>query len=970
MNFETLPAEFRELAEQRWRDFVRLCDISASDPFPVALEDTLPFVFAWSGFVADTLRAQPYLLRGEWAANLEQEIAAADLAANVRAVIDAAENETELMKLLRLQRQAAHARIAWRDISGWASVEESLAAISAVADTCISAALSRLHAWHREAHGEARDADGSPLELVVLGMGKLGGSELNFSSDIDLIFAFDSTGESDGPRPLSNEQYFSRLGQKLIRVLDEVTADGFVYRVDMRLRPFGDSGPLVMTLNGVESYYEQHGREWERYAFVKARPVAGDIAAGEALLKRLQPFMYRRYLDFGVFESLREMKSGINREVQRRELRNHVKLGSGGIRECEFVVQLFQLIRGGREPALRERRFRAALRAVAAADCLAREDAEALEQAYDFLRRLENRLQQEFDQQTHVVPDRGVERERLAFSVGFADSTEFEEAWEFHRQQVRRLFDEAFLGPEPRSAKDPLEVAWTDAAGAGRNALITAGFSDAANVAGRLAALHERIERHPPGTQGMRRLNQLMPRLVAAASRQDNPDVALERMLKLVEAVLGRTTYLALLLESPQALDQLARFCAASDWVAQLVTRHPLLLDELLDPRLFEHVPTRDMFAAELDSQLSRAAQQDRAQGRANDLETLMDALREFQQVSVLRIAAADISGNLPLMKVSDRLTEVAELVIQAVMRSAESHLVARHGEPRFELQGGSRRARFLVVGYGKLGGLELGYGSDLDLVFLHDSAGEHQQTAGERSIDNTVFFLRLTQRLIHLLSTPTTAGVLYEVDTRLRPSGKAGLLVSSMEAFEKYQCEEAWTWEHQALLRARAVAGDETLAREFEILRRRILCEPRDPGKLRREVVEMRARMRDERAAASDSFDLKAGRGGITDIEFLAQYWVLREAHAAPELLEFTDTIRFIEGLESSGRVPAERLTGLADAYRELRQAAHAQALQGTAPVVPAIAHAAARERVVEIWDAEFGDPERGGAADPATAP
>lgn len=966
MNFETIPAKFRELAEQRWQDCAR-AEETANNRLPDAVSDSLPFVFAWSGFIADTLRAQPELLRDEWAANLERKIAAADLAAKVRAQIDASENETELMQVLRLQRQAVHARIAWRDIAGWASVEESLAAISAVADTCISAALSRLHTWHREAHGEARDASGYPMELVVLGMGKLGGSELNFSSDIDLIFAFDSAGESDGPRPLSNEQYFSRLGQKLIRVLDEVTADGFAYRVDMRLRPFGDSGPLVMTLNGIESYYEQHGREWERYAFVKARPVAGDIAAGEALLKRLQPFMYRRYLDFGVFESLREMKNGINREVQRRELRNHVKLGSGGIRETEFVVQLFQLIRGGREPALRERGFRAALHAVVAADCLVAEDARALEQSYDFLRRLENRLQQAFDQQVHVVPDRGIERDRLAYSLGFENTAAFENAWEHHRQQVRRLFDEAFLGPEPRPAADPLEAAWTDATGAGCNALAAAGFLDAGNVAQRLAALHERIERQPPGTQGLRRLNHLMPRAVAAASRQNNPDVALERMLKLIEAVLGRTTYLALLLESPRALEQLARFCAASDWVAQLVTRHPLLLDELLDPRLFEHVPTREMFAAELDSQLSRAAQQDKAQGRVDDLETLMDALREFQQVSVLRIAAADISGNLPLMKVSDRLTEVAELVIQAVMRSAQSHLVARHGEPRFELQGETRRARFLVIGYGKLGGLELGYGSDLDLVFLHDSSGEHQQTDGERSIDNTVFFLRLTQRLIHLLSTPTTAGVLYEVDTRLRPSGKAGLLVSSMEAFEKYQCEEAWTWEHQALLRARAIAGDEALAREFEILRRRILCRARDPEQLRHEIVEMRARMREESSSAGDSFDLKAGCGGITDVEFLAQYWVMREAHAAPELLEFTDTIRFIEGLESCGRVPAERLAGLADAYRELRQAAHAQALQGAAPVVPSTAHAAARDRVIEIWNAEFGTP---GGADPQTAP
>jgi len=967
MNFETLPADFRRLAEHRWQNLAR----PAGD-LPAIVRESLPRVFAWSGFIADTLRAQPGLLDGEWAQRLHRPESPAELARQVQAAVAAAGNETELMRVLRLHRQAMQARIAWRDIAGWSDVDESLAAISAVADACISGALAQLHAWHRESHGDARDAAGNALELVVLGMGKLGGRELNFSSDVDLIFAFDSAGESDGRRPLANEQYFARLGQKLIRVLDEATADGFVYRVDMRLRPFGDGGPLVMTLNGVESYYEQHGREWERYAFVKARPVAGDIAAGEALLRRLQPFVYRRYLDFGVFESLREMKSGINQEVQRRELRNHVKLGPGGIRETEFVVQLFQLIRGGREPALRERSFRGALHAVAKLDCLTLADAGALEQAYDFLRRLENRLQQEFDQQVHTVPDPGPERERLAFSLGFADAAGFEQAWAAHRQVVRRLFDDTFLGPEPRLDTDPLNVAWSDASGAGRVALATAGFRDDAAVARNLAALRERVERQPPGAQGLRRLNRLMPRLIAAASRQDDPDLALARMLKLIEAVLGRTTYLALLLESPRALEQLARFCAASDWVAQLVTRHPLLLDELLDPRLFEDVPTREMLAQELESQLSRSAAQDAAansghalkQGRGDDLEALMDALREFQQVSVLRIAAADISGNLPLMKVSDRLTDVAELVIQAVLRSAESHLLRRHGEPCFEINGERRRARFLVIGYGKLGGLELGYGSDLDLVFLHDSAGEQQHTDGERSIDNVVFFLRLTQRIIHLLSTPTTAGVLYEVDTRLRPSGKAGLLVSSMEAFEKYQRDEAWTWEHQALLRTRAVAGDAGLAQAFEVLRRRILGQARDAGELRRDVAQMRIRMRDEQVAAAEVFDLKGGRGGITDIEFLAQYWVLREAHAVPELLEFSDTIRFLEGLESCGRVAADRLDGLADAYRELRHAAHAQALQGRPALVPADAHRAARERVITIWQAEFGD------LDPARIP
>lgn len=942
MDFSVLPEAMRSLAEQRWRS------LSFDGLLPEIVRGSLPRVFAWSGFVVDVLRRQPGLLGGDWLRELHEYRSPAALKMQIDDVVAATGDGVDLMRVLREERCALAARIVWRDIAGWADGEETLAMLSAVADACINAALVRLHAWHREAHGEARDGDGHAQQLVVLGMGKLGGRELNFSSDVDLIFAFPELGgESDGARPLSNEEYFSRLGRKLIRVLDEVTADGFVYRVDMRLRPFGDSGPLAMTLNGTESYYEQHGREWERYAFVKARPVAGDLDAGDALLRRLQPFVYRRYLDFGVFESLRDMKASINREVRRRELRDDVKLGPGGIREAEFVVQLFQLIRGGREPSLRQRNFSAALKAAIELDCLDDEDGKSLAAAYAFLRRLENRLQQAADQQVHAVPAAGAERDRLAFSLGFENDAAFTAAWEHHRHAVRRLFDKAFLGPEPRPEADPLAAAWNDPEDA-IALLAAAGFNEPENIAALLQDLKQRVERQPPGAQGLRRLDRLMPRVLAAASVENGPDIALERMLKLIEAVLGRTTYLALLMENPRALKQLARICAASHWIAQLVARHPVLLDELIDPRLFEDVPSRATLAADLDEQLQR--------GAPGDLEALMDALREFQQVSVMRIAAADISGSLPLMRVSDRLTDVAELVIQAVLHSARKHLVQRHGEPRFIVNGETREARFLVVAYGKLGGLELGYGSDLDLVFLHDSEGEQQQTTGARVIDNSVFFLRLTQRLIHLLSTPTTAGVLYDVDTRLRPSGKAGLLVSSMDAFGKYQREEAWTWEHQALLRARVVGGDEALARGFDALRREVLSQRRDAERLRDEVREMRERMRGEHRDREGLFDLKAGRGGIADIEFLAQFWVLREAHEAPELLEFTDTIRFIEGLESCGRVPAEQLDGLADAYRELRQAAHLQALQGQDAWVPDDAHRTARERVIDIWSVVLG--------------
>lgn len=939
MPFPPLPPDLRALAERRAEGLRFPATMSEG------LSESWPRVLAWSEFVAGVLRAQPDLLEGEWLAGLERPLAMDDIRRRVDAALADAADEPELMRRLRRIRQAWSARIAWRDIAGWADVAETVSVTSAVADALVDGALARLHAWHRERHGEARDAAGRPLGLVVLGMGKLGGGELNFSSDIDLIFAYPENGESDGQRPLANEQYFARLGQRLIRVLDERTADGFVFRVDMRLRPFGDGGPLVMSFNGTESYYEQHGREWERYAFIKARPVAGDLAVGEALLARLRPFVYRRYLDFNVFESLREMKAAINREVARRELDNHVKLGPGGIREAEFVLQLFQLIRGGREPALRARGFRAALATAIRTGCLPTRDGEALAEAYDFLRRLENRLQQRNDAQAHEVPEDAAERMALACSLGFASVEAFEAEWRRHRETVRRLFDDVFLGHEPKRGDDGLGEAWR-APEAHVEAFTEAGFRQPEAVAEALARLHAHVEKYPPGAQGGRRLEKLMPLLLQAAARQPEPELALARMLRLIEAVLGRTTYLSLLLENPRALEQLARICAASDWIAQFVTRHPVLLDELIDPRLFEEAPTRESLEEELAEQLARAP--------SNDLEAMLDGLREYQQVSMMRIAAADISGVLPLMKVSDRLTDVAELVIQAALDMAEAHLVERHGEPRC---GQERRARFLVVGYGKFGGLELGYGSDLDLVFLHDSSGEIQQTDGPRPLDNNLFFLRLTQRLIHFLSTPTAAGTLYEVDTRLRPSGQAGLLVSSMEAFEKYQREQAWTWEHQALLRARPVAGAAELAEAFRRLRVVLLSQPRDDAKLRREVLEMRARMRAAAGEQPGQFDLKNGFGGITDVEFLAQYWVLREAHHAPELLEFTDTIRFLEGLESCGRVPAARLEGLVDAYLELRHSVHALALQGRPPVLPESLHEATRGRVQAAWRAEFGE-------------
>lgn len=936
------------MVNQRWD---RLVDAGVAREFPSAVAGSIARVLAWSGFVADVLARQPALLEGEWARKLDARISTDELRASVAAAVAEAKDDEQLKRILRRQRHAWLARIAWRDIMGWADDAEIHASLTAVAEACISGALNWLHDQMRQRHGEARDSRGNAQQLIVLGMGKLGGAELNFSSDIDLIFSFAEAGQSDGNSPLDNEQYFTRLGQRLIQVLHEATEDGFVYRVDMRLRPFGESGPLVQSFAGMEVYYQQHGREWERYAFVKARPVAGDIAAGEQLLEILRPFVYRRYLDYGVFAALRDIKSSINREVERLEFQDHVKLGPGGIREAEFVVQLFQLIRGGREPAMRERHFLDALPAVADAECLPASEAAELEQAYRFLRRLENRLQEQLDRQTHDLPASRADREVLAWSLGYASYQEFQAEWDAHRSVVSRLFAATVLGPEDSEEAHPLIDVWADPDSDHEVALETAGFHDAARVEEMLGELRNDLRQQRPGVQGQRRIDELIPKLLEAAGAQDDPELSLERMCRLIAAISRRTTYLALLAENPNALRQLARVCGASDWISRLVTGHPVLLDELIDPRLFDEAPDPGLLESDLQDALS--------QFDGEDLEAVMDVLREFQQTRVMRIAAADIAGRMPVMAVSDALSAVAEVVVRAVLREAENHLVRRHGRPKYRVDGEEREARFLVVAYGKLGGLELGYGSDLDLVFMHDSRGEDAVTDGERSLDNSVYFMRLAQRLIHLMSTPTSAGILYEVDTRLRPSGKGGLLVTSLEAFEKYQRENAWTWEHQALLRSRPVAGDSALAVQFGDIRRRVLTQPRDVEALRREVAAMRSRMRSELKLPEGMVDLKASPGGLTDIEFLAQYWVLAHASQYPDLVTFGDTIRCLEGLDSCACVESSLLAGLVDAYRELREHIHRQALQGRNSRVPVSVAASARDRVRAVWKAVFPDTE-----------
>jgi len=933
-----LPA--LEAVESRYRE-----NGGSPDRPPSAAAETLSRVWAASPFVAQNCARDPHLL---------EELASsgglndpASPAARVKEQLKEVADERTLLVRLRQLRRREMTRIAWRDLAGWADLDETLRDLSDLADALTQAALTHLSKWHAERHGIARNAKGQPQSLVVLGLGKLGARELNFSSDIDLILTYPEGGASDGERPLDNEEYFLRLGQKLVKALDDNTADGFVFRVDLRLRPFGEAGPLALSFDAMETYYQNHGREWERYAFIKARPMAGDLKAGEKLLQTLRPFVYRRYLDYGAFESLRDMKAMLTQEVGRRGLSDNVKLGPGGIREIEFIGQMFQLVRGGREPQLRERGIVSVLRYLGAKGYLDAKDAEALLKAYAFLRRVENRLQEAGDQQLHDLPEDEVGRTRLIFSLGFADWASFRAALDAERAAVHQVFQSVVLAPkevqEEGATASP--VTWTDDAEVEAR-LQALGYQEPKEAARVLYSLQEDTTRQQ-GERSRRLLQALLPRMVAAAvevkKEGATPDEVLKRLARVVEAISKRSAYLALLTENPTALRQLARLAAESVWLVDMVVRSPILLDELIDPRIFKEFPSQDSLHAELESVLSGIA--------PDDLEMQMDALRQFQQAAVVHAAAADLAGNAPLMKVSDFLTWTAEQVIRKALQIAWRQLVARHGRPQCIEHGRLRDARFAVVAYGKLGGWELGYGSDLDLVFLHDSRSAEQQTNGPKVLDNVEFFTRLAQRIINILSIPTTSGVLYQVDTRLRPSGGAGLIVSAVDGFALYQEQQAWTWEHQALLRARPVAGDREVADLFRGVRRSVLSRERDQAKLKADIVSMRTRMRGEHAHKGDYFDIKLDLGGLTDIEFLVQYWVLAHANQYPQLLEWPDNIRNLEGLMAAGVVPKETCEFLADTYRDFRRRVHRQTLEGRPAHIPPAEAEPARTQVRELW-------------------
>jgi len=919
------------------------------------VRSSLGVVCAASDFVIAALTRDPDLLAELIASgDLERPLRRAEFAARAPAPPPPGTGtEPQLQAALRRWRRREFTRIAWRDLAGWAELPETLADLSAFADAAITAALAHARAALSARYGEPRSGSGAVQPLVVIGMGKLGGGELNFSSDVDLVLLFPEHGETDGAHGIANEEFFTRLGQALVRLLETPTADGFVLRVDLRLRPFGDSGPLVASFASFEDYLPRHGRDWERYAYVKARPVTGAERYAEIEASAIRPFVYRRYLDYGVFESLREMKALIEREVERRELADHIKLGPGGIREIEFIVQALQLTRGGRDRRLQTTSLLAALARLGETRLLPAQTVTELSAAYVFLRRLENRLQMLEDRQVHRLPGGALARERIARAMGHRDWDCLSAELEAHRGCVSRHFRQVvFAGsrPEPGAVRIDLGRFWDSQAetAALADALQAAGFADSAEVARLLLELRASSLVRRLDEPGRKRLQALLPALLAdVAGVQPQLQLpVLRRVLAIIEATGKRSAYFALLQENAPARARLVEVCRRGEFLAAQIAAYPLLLDELIDERLLTQLPTRASCAAELEERLEQL--------REDDPELQVEALRQFQRAALFRVAVADVTGVLPLMRVSDRLTDIAELIVERAMALGWRQITAQFGTPGCEDGAGIRDVRICAVGYGKLGGMELGYSSDLDLVFLHDSRGEHQETRGAKPIDNQLFFVRLAQRIVHLLTMHSAAGRLYEVDVRLRPSGKGGLLVTNIEAFAEYQRQDAWTWEHQALLHARAVAGSAELRARFEAVRLDVLCHHVRRERLREEVRAMRERMRRELSKGDATrFDIKQDAGGTADIEFLAQYWALKWASDYPPVALYSDTIRQLESLASADLVPQASVDVLTGAYRAYRARTHHLSLDGVPPIVPAPEFGAARAAVLALWDA-----------------
>lgn len=852
---------------------------------------------------------------------------------------------------LRRFRQAESVRLIARDMTGLDTVESTLTGSSELAVTCIELALAEAVRAVTQRHGYLRDAMGVQQYPVVFALGKLGGGELNFSSDVDLVFAYEQGGDdSDGARPLAPDAWHARVVQRTAQLLGDIDANGFVYRVDLRLRPFGQSGKPSLPFAAMETYFQREGRDWERYAWLKARAVAGDVVAGEQFLDTLRPFIYRRYLDYAAIDALRDMKAQIDLEVQRQDMLDDVKLGPGGIREVEFLVQVVQLVRGGREPVLRERGLLSALSACASGGYIASATAERLRGAYLFLRRIENRLQMLRDAQTQALPVDPNDRARIATGLGYADWPALRDELDAHRSFVSEEFAQVLAPRKPgrgNVASSAMLAVW-QALADGRGSAVQ---MESAGIA-ISDMLHERLRAlaRSPGVQGLSsrargRLDRLMAALLDRLRQHDeNEDVAAAAIVDLLQVLLRRSNYLALLEQQPAALDRLFELARGSRWLVRQLVEQPLLLDDVFDSRAPEP-PDPD----EIRSALTAAAAMD------DDAETVLTALAEVRTSLHFRLGLATIDDRLPAVDIASRLALIAQCVLDRTLALALADAVRTHGWPD---GADARHSGLALIGYGSLGAGELGFASDLDLVFVFDPALGASETVGRLPVEGQRFYARAVQKLIAYLAVPLPGGRLYEIDARLRPDGAKGLLVASLDSYAAYQRERAWTWEQQALVRARFVAGDPALGERFAALRASALSLPRESGVVREAVAQMRERLRRERDRSGDGrFDLKQGRGGLVDLEFLLQYLVLAHAARQPALLDAIGSAALIARARDAGLIDPAVADDLTRAQALLLGASLSRTLDASPRVVKPTARLADAANVITArFQSELG--------------
>ncbi|GAA6206311.1 bifunctional [glutamate--ammonia ligase]-adenylyl-L-tyrosine phosphorylase/[glutamate--ammonia-ligase] adenylyltransferase [Thalassotalea sp. SU-HH00458] len=853
----------------------------------------------------------------------------------LKAQLQDCQTEEALHRQLRLFRLVQMVHIATADLVLNISLDESLKRLSELADALILEALAWLSEFCFQKWGKPTNKLGEIQPLLVYGMGKLGGKELNFSSDIDLIFVYPETGETVGVRrSIDNQLFFTRLGQKLITALHQKTEDGFVYRVDMRLRPFGESGPLVLTFNAMEDYYQEQGRDWERYAMLKARLIGEGKYHGK-LSDLLRPFVYRRYIDFSVIDSLRRMKMMIAQEVRRKKLTGNIKLGAGGIREVEFIVQVFQLIRGGRIKELQQRNLLTVLPILVKHQEISEHSEQVLEKAYRFLRRVENIIQAIDDKQTQTLPDEPLDQARILHVLGDETFPNWSSFLEYLQRLTSAVHQEFIVLIGEESPNHQMEneqwvtlweSEWPDDESVDWIASHQPNWH-AEKTWQLLVDLKRDFKQRSIGNRGRQIISKLVPILISHIVNINGNEITLERITWLLTKIVTRTAYLELLYENEGALKHLVKLCQASSWLAEHMAKYPILLDELIDPKLLNNPPEFSSYAADLRQVLLRIPEE--------DLEAQMDMLRQFKQAQQLRIAAADIAGVLPITKVSDHLTALAEAIIGEVVNMAWQQVSERFGVP-LSLADSDDKG-FAVIGYGKMGGFELGYSSDLDLVFIHNCKLD-DQTNGLKPVMASQFYAKLAQRIMHIFNTKMNNGVLYELDMRLRPSGNSGVLVVNIETFKQYQENEAWTWEHQALVRARAVYGNQHIIDQYNEIRRKILVQPRDENVLKKEVVDMRNKMRDHLDKSTDElFDIKQGQGGLVDIEFLTQYLVLNYSAKYHEISQYSDNIRIFTTLANVDILTNEQKDLLIEHYCQLRNFGHKTSLQNQSAMMNA---------------------------------